>query len=116
MHMCTYVLQRKVREKRRSKWEEGEEDGSGTRRGEEDSDDKESRVVKGRRRDEGSPFPALFPFPLSSLFPFLFPSLFPSVPFPYLYTNNETLIKNRKSTNLQKVHPPELVYPDSDFS
>ena len=25
-------------------------------------------------------------------------------------------INNRKSTNLQKVHPPELVYPDSDFS
>ena len=25
-------------------------------------------------------------------------------------------INNRKSTNVQKVHPPELVYPDSDFS
>ena len=30
--------------------------------------------------------------------------------------NNETHVNNRKSTNLQKVHPPELVYPDSDFS
>ena len=28
----------------------------------------------------------------------------------------DSLLKDRKSTILQKVHPPELVYPDSDFS
>ena len=40
--------------------------------------------------------------------------LFPSLPLPL--QNSETLINNRKSTNLQKVHPPELVYPSLDFS
>ena len=33
-----------------------------------------------------------------------------------LSENFSHYINNRKSTNLQKVHPPELVCPDSDFS
>ena len=31
-------------------------------------------------------------------------------------THQTHLKNNWKSTNLQKVHPPKLVYPDSDFS
>ena len=42
-------------------------------------------------------------------------SKFP-LPFPFPSQAKIHNINNRKSTNLQKVHPPELVYPDSDFS
>ena len=55
-----------------------------------------------------SHFPFPFPFSLSFSLSFSLPF---SLPFKKIYNMN-----NRKPANLQKVHPPQLVYPDSDFS
>ena len=80
-----------------------------------------------RRVQFSVPFPfSLFPFPSLSFFlslpvvPFhslpFFPFLPFPFPFPFPFPNKKCNINNRKSANLHKVHPPELVYADSDFS